>query len=160
MTVAGHPRAFVAALQRAAMRASRALRVVRVAAAAGVGVGAVAAWPSLTRRPCACVAGSAAGSASGSTAAGSAGAAAGAAASGAAPSAAEVVERVAAAARLRGYDIAVGLTLQDYNRMLEQDGHDRLALPTFGRTSTLAILLGSTKTIWTPFLAALRAAVP
>ncbi len=69
----------------------------------------------------------------------------------------DVVQRIAAGARSRGLDIAVGLTLQDYNRAVESDG---LELPTFGRNTTLAVLLGSSKAIWVPFLAALRAATP
>eukprot|EP01043_Picozoa_sp_COSAG02_P016194 COSAG02_NODE_708_length_18231_cov_53.208416_5_plen_329_part_00 len=67
----------------------------------------------------------------------------------------DVVQRIAVGARSRGFDIAVGLTLQDYNRAVESDG---LELPTFGRNTTLAVLLGSSKAIWVPFLAALRAA--
>ena len=69
----------------------------------------------------------------------------------------DVVERVAVEARSHGLDIAIGLTLQDYNRAVESDG---LALPTFGRNTTLAVLLGSSKAIWPPFIAALRAATP
>ena len=69
----------------------------------------------------------------------------------------DVVRRIADAAEARGFDIAVGLTLQDYNRAVESDG---LELPTFGRSTTLAVLLGSSKAIWVPFLAALRAATP
>jgi hypothetical protein len=73
------------------------------------------------------------------------------------PSAEEVVRSIAAVAKTHGLDITVGLTLQDYNSAVESDG---LELPTFGRRTTLAVLLGSTKTIWVPFLAALRAADP
>lgn len=69
----------------------------------------------------------------------------------------DVVQRIAVEARSRGLDIAIGLTLQDYNRAVESDG---LALPVFGRNTTLAVLLGSSKAIWPPFIAALRAATP
>eukprot|EP01043_Picozoa_sp_COSAG02_P048397 COSAG02_NODE_4748_length_5028_cov_2.319537_5_plen_335_part_00 len=69
----------------------------------------------------------------------------------------DIVQQIAVAARSRGLDITVGLTLQDYNRAVESDG---LELPTFGRTTTLAVLLGSHKAIWVPFIAALRAATP
>lgn len=69
----------------------------------------------------------------------------------------EVVAKIASAAKSRGFDITVGFTLQDYNAAVESDG---LALPTFKRSQTLAVLLGSTKTIWSPFLHALRTSDP
>ena len=90
----------------------------------------------------------------GASCGGSAGWHASSSASTAGSTSSDVVTALSAAARRRGLDIAVGLTLQDYNEMVGPE----LALPDLGRRSTLAVLVGSTKTIWPPFLAALRAA--
>ena len=60
-----------------------------------------------------------------------------------------IVASVREEARQRGLEITVGLTLQDYHAKVPPE----LALPTYGRRCTLAILLGSTRTIWPPFLA-------
>jgi methylmalonic aciduria homocystinuria type C protein len=65
----------------------------------------------------------------------------------------ELVAAVAEAARRRGMAITAGLTLQDYHAKVPAE----LALPTYGRERTLAILLGSTREIWTPFMASLAA---
>ena len=88
-----------------------------------------------------------------------------------------IVSAIAAAAHRRGLDLAVGLTLQvrrsaectinsrgecalsggaycsqDYNALVGP----AMALPELSRSSTLAVLVGSTRDIWTPFLRALR----
>ena len=133
---------------------SRMLRHRRLQAAAAAGFAAAGVGASLAPRPTPAARAGGAGSCAFCAGSGSASASA----NNSGDPSASLVERVAAAARARGLDIAVGLTLQDYNRMLERDGHPQLALPTFGRTQTLAVLLGSTKRIWVPFTAALASA--
>jgi len=63
-----------------------------------------------------------------------------------------IVSEIAAAAHRHGLDLTVGLTLQDYNALVGP----AMALPELSRSSTLAVLVGSTRDIWTPFLRALR----
>jgi len=62
------------------------------------------------------------------------------------------VSALAKAAERRGLGIAAAFTLQDYHARVPAE----LALDAFARPRTLAILLGSTREIWPPFLDALE----
>ena len=64
-----------------------------------------------------------------------------------------LVAEVAARCRAAGLDLIQSLCADWYNRSVEEP----LRLPDFGRPHALAILIGNTRALWTPFVAALQA---